>query len=802
MKILRLPLVLALLLVPSLSTLDAQSIFDVRFDEGRSHPYDVLHTAIDVRFDEPRREVIGAVSHRIRSITDGLSMIRFDADSAMRIASVTADGRACRYRLGAEALEIDLPHTVGYDDTVTVAISYRVAPTAGMYILVPDSSNPSRRHQIWTQGEAEDHHHWLPLYDFPNDRATSEMRITVRDAWKALSNGILVDTRPNGDGTTTWHYRLDRAHAGYLIMMAAGDYLVTRDTAAGVPLSYWSYPEFADRVAPTFSQTPDVMRFLVDRIGMPYPWPSYAQIMISEFIYGGMENTTASTLNDNSLVDAMARVDYDPANLIAHEAAHQWFGDLVTTRDWAGLWLQESFATYLASLYTGHRYGDAALLNDMWEGGVSALRLDSVSGRDPIAGGKGKIANLYQRGARVLYMLERLLGEAPFWRGVRLFLARHGDGNAETADLKNALEDASGVELDWYFDQWIYGGGTPHLVVSHEQRGDSVFIAMRQTQTRDSLTGLFRLRLPIAIYHERGIARDTVWLSDEADTFALAVGSRARFVIVDEGQTWLKRLTHRRTPAELTAQLGAEHMLDRWEAAVAITRVDSADRRDLWRIPALTEAYRREPTAEVRDAIINGMGTLEGGDLTTLIAEALADSSIHVRRAAIDLTFRIPDAARRSELLRARLADSSTRIVAAALETLAATDTVGLVATLMRFKGVQGRGGVMTQAWVSAVASARLDIFVDDVAGYTRPPHSRSTRWQAFMSLVALERTTPIVRAAIVRGLSDASRVVREAAADAARAHLDGDLRATLVAMRNDAPEDRRGVIESILKSN
>ena len=783
-------------------TLVAQSIFGVRYDMGRQRTFDVLHTAIDVRFDEPRREVIGSVRHRLRPIIEELATVSLDADSAMRIARVTVDDVECGYRLGVRSLEIDLPKPARDGDTIEIAIDYRVRPSKGLYILAPDSTNPTRRAQIWTQGEAEDHHYWVPLYDFPNDRATSEMTITVRERWSALSNGDLVSRRSNNDGTATWHYRFDRPHASYLIMMAAGEYLVTRDTVDGIPLSYWTYPEFPERVAPAFASTPDVMRYLTRRIGIPYPWKSYAQVVVSEYMYGGMENTTASTLNDEALVDARGRIDYNTDNLIAHELAHQWFGDLVTTSDWGHLWVQESFATYLASKYLGHRYGEDALLNDIWEGGVRAIALDSTSGRDPIAGGKGQITNLYQRGAHVLYMLEHLLGEEPFWRGVRLFLERHAYSNVETADLQDAFEDASGVELDWFFRQWVYRAGAPELVVSHTYDGDSLRIRFRQAHVRDSLTGLFRLRLPIAIHHDDGIVRDTIWLDAERDSLTLPLASKPTMVLVDEGQSTLKRLRHERTDDELVAQLEAPAMLDRWEAVTTIVRVDSARRAEPWRLEALARAYRREPTAAVRDAIIGRIGELEGSEVGSLVAEAFTDSSVDVRRAAIELSYRIVDPVERAEALRARLADSSVRVVASALSMLATTDTTGLRATLAKWRGVTGRRQTMAQAWVGAVSSARLDELIDDVVVYTRAPYNRSTRWQAFIALSALSRTTPAVREAIIRGLTDSSASVREAAIEAAHTHLDAELRTRLAAVRETFAGEERRSIDAMLDAN
>lgn len=815
------------------STAHAQAIFGVKFKGGRSHNYDVLHTAIDVRFDEGRREVIGSVTHRVRSIADDMSVIRFDADSAMRISRAVVANTIVKSRLVDGGLYIDLPSRARYGDTLTVTIDYRVIPSSGLHFVAPDSTNPKKRRQVWTQGEAEEHHKWVPLYDYPNDRATTEMRITVRDDWKALSNGNLISIRRNSDGTSTWHYRLDRAHSSYLMMLAAGDYAITRDTVDGIPLAYWTYPDMPERVRTTFGRTPDMMRFMTRTIGVAYPWRSYSQVIVSEFPYGGMENTTATTLSDATFIDSVGRVDYSPDGVIAHEIAHQWFGDLVTTRDWGNLWLQESFATYMAALYKGYRYGEEEFHNEMWEGGASALALDTLSGRDPIANGRGLTTNLYARGARVLHMLEQLLGNRPFWRGVQLFLARHGDGLAETSDLRNAMEDATGVELDWFFDQWIIKAGAPHVAVRRVDDGDSVRLWFKQTQQRDSLTGLFQLRLPIAVYTGKLVARDTLWMSGEEDSIAIAYpvpaeastklttvdGAPAplpirldglvasylegtRYVVVDEGQTTLKRMTFPRDRNALVMQLNAPHMLDRWEAVVAITTVDSMERTEDWRSAALLAAFRVEPSAQVRDQIVNGVARLASPSVNDVLIAASTDSASYVRQAAVNSLYRVEDVDARARLLRARLTDSSLRVVAAAIGMLATTDTSGLFEVLMKWRGVVGRSERMAQAWVGAVASARLESLVDDVAAFARAPYNRTTRWQAIVALSALSRTTPAVRRAIVAGLDDRSSNIREAAGEAARAHLDDELREALLNARERMAPDRQAIVDAVLKAD
>jgi aminopeptidase N len=772
--------------------LAAQSLFDVNFSGGRSHPFDVLHIAIDLRFDEPKEEVIGTVTHRMRSLDPALRDVRLDAAGNMKLSRVVVNGTPAAFDLEKESLTIHLPSPRAYGDTFSIAIDYRVVPEKGLYFIHPDSLRPDARQQIWTQGEAEDNHFWVPLYDYPNDLATSELTATVRGEWKALSNGDLKSMKRNSDGTATWRYALDKPHASYLVMFAAGDYLVTRDSVNGVALQYWSYPDMPDRVEPTFGRTPDIIRYFERLLGVPYPWHSYSQIFIEEFMYGGMENTTATTLNDYLLIDRRGRLDVNPDNTISHEIAHQWYGDLVTNRSWGHLWLHESYASYLAARYIGYRYGEDAFQKEMNRNGRIALATDAEDGRDPLAKGRGLTPNLYQRGARVLYMLNQLLGDDLFWRANRLYLQRHGHGLAETNDLKIAIEDVTGADLGWFFDQWVYGAGAPEFVVESRYEGDSVRLYVKQVQQRDSLTGLFRMPVPVEAYTASGVIRDTLWVAHEYDTLAFAAGEPPRFVIFDAGDAMLKKVTFKRGEDELIAQLQAPRMIDRLLAVQALGDSGSSDPASSTRPEALRAAYMRERSEVVREEIVDAITHFTAPAAEEVIQRALADTSVDVRETGIDAAWRIADRDRRAALLEPLLSDSSRNVSMAAIGVMAATRPAGLEPYLRATAGVRGRRDRLVRTWLGAVMNGKFNSLVERVVQYTQPRYSRTTRSQALMVLGRLDTMNADVRSAIERGLQDQSDVVFTSALAAAGRHLDESMRQMLVQLRDENGLDKK----------
>ncbi|MDT8324868.1 MAG: M1 family metallopeptidase, partial [Bacteroidota bacterium] len=498
----------------------------------RARAYDVQHYDIRVRLDEETQRVDGEVRIRLRPFDAGLDTLAFDAVN-MEIRDVLflsedgGEGKSVPYAY--DSLTLRVPRPARERSVETVLVRYRCRPQRGLYFIQPDASFPDDPRQVWTQGQREDNRHWFPCFDYPSDKATSEVRMTVDTALQALSNGRLVSRAENGDGTATWHYALTNPHSSYLVMLAAGKYRRFRQVARCalpdgrlqyVPVDSWYYPgDDAADVRRTFMDTADMLAFFTARLGVPYPWSRYSQVPVAHFLYGGMENTTATVMADTRLVvDARSALDYDPQPLIAHELAHQWVGDYVTYVDWQHEWLNEGFATFLQQLWTRHRNGEEDFLLQRFDGIRSYMDWTDRAGRLPVVHRTStSAANTYSKGAAVLHMLRDLLGEADFWEVMRRWLEDNAFGSVETHDFRRLAEQVSGRDLAWYFEQWLFGAGYPELEITRSslRGGRAMQVTVRQVQATDSLCGYFRL--PLAWSWPGAAQSGTIWV-DGAET--------------------------------------------------------------------------------------------------------------------------------------------------------------------------------------------------------------------------------------------------------------------------------------------
>lgn len=798
----------------------SQSLFnDVSYKGSRSHQFDVLHIFMDLKFDEANKKVSGMVEHTVKSLHPNLKEVRLDIAENMVISGVLADDIATGYERDKEHLTVKFAKPRKFGEQVRIKISYSVSPKKGMYFIQPDSNKPKQRYQIWTQGEAEDNHYWLPMYDFPNDLATTELKATVAKDYKVLSNGEFISTKENQDGTATWHYKMTKPHASYLIMIAIGDYLVTKSSAGSTPLEYWSYKDMPERVNTTFGRTPDVINYFEKLLDVKYPWNKYAQVFIAEFMYGGMENTTATTLNDNSLVDEFGFIDNNPDGLIAHEAAHQWFGDLVTNRYWGHLWLHESFATYLAARYMGYRYGNDELVMDMINQTQSAINNDLENGRDPIANGKGLTANIYGRGSRVLYMLNKILGEELFWKSINLFLTRHTNSLVESNDLKIAFEDATGENLDWFFRQWIYQAGMPEYTVSYAVTDNFLKLNVKQTQKQDSLTGLFKMPIVVEVYSsensvvEQGTSTrtmlsvpkystDTIWVTKADSTYLLPITSKPQFVIFDAENIVMKKLNFKRTQDELLAQIRmAPRFSDRVmavrELATIYPDTNSAQNGWLWTL-SIDSLFATETNPFVRQEIVEAMQKARKSVLDKVVLLGLQDPNRNVRKSALDIANRVSDKNSLTNYLRPLLIDSSYSVKAKALGLLAKQDTTGLTGYLLQMKGVKGRRGRFSTAWLQAVASGNFRHLINDATDYTKPEYGDFTRVNAYETLAKLDTINNYSREAIKRGVLDKNNYVSEEALQTAKKYFDADMQEFINKTKANASKELLERIEKV----
>ncbi|MCI0331442.1 MAG: HEAT repeat domain-containing protein [candidate division Zixibacteria bacterium] len=612
------------------------------FHYARDRAFDLIHVRLEISFDEAERSLSGKVTHTFTPILPEQRFLFLDA-VGLKIEKVSDPaGNSLAFEQLDEKLKIDLGLPFKpFADTFVITIEYGGQPKAGLYFVQPDSKYPRKRRQIWTQGETEDTRLWIPIYDYPNDRATSEVIVIVPEKYLAVSNGELVsDTRTGGK--RVFHWREGVPHVTYLISLVAGEYEMYSDTATlsvegkikTVPLLFYHPPGEEEKSVRSFGKTGKMMRFFSEKIGVFYPYEKYSQATIDEFMWGGMENISATTQTERTLHDRRAHQDFKSEGLVAHELAHQWWGDLLTCRDWSHVWLNEGFATYFDALFQEYDLGSDQMPVEMREGRDYYMSEDRHYRRpivtqyysDPL---DVFDSHTYPKGGWVLHMLRNYLGEELWWKGINHYCKKHYAGSVVTADFEKAMEEATGKNLDWFFQQWVYKAGYPEFKIRSrwDDSGKVTKITVEQTQETDSLTPLFRVKLPVVITTPKETVHDTLWVDQKEEVFYIPSSERPKMVEVDPRLTVLKKVDFERAEGALRYQLEASPIAEsRREAAEALGKFTSDET-----VEVLAKVLKSERFFDVRREAALSLGKIRGERAKKALFAGLSDDDSRVR---------------------------------------------------------------------------------------------------------------------------------------------------------------------------
>ncbi|WP_255203260.1 M1 family aminopeptidase, partial [Myxococcus sp. AM011] len=585
-------------------------------------PIRAEHVRIELELDFEQGSVAGVCTTRVSAVRS-LSTLTFDAVD-LDVSSVLVEGKPARFSNSGTHVRVDLPTPLEPGHAVEVAVHYAARPRRGLYFWGPEAAYPDRPRQAWTQNQDTDARCWFPCLDTPAQKATSELIATFPEGLTALSNGVLVSDSAQG-GRRTQHFRMEQPHAPYLVTLAVGDFEELTDTSGTVPLRYLFPRGRREDALRCVRRTPEMIRVFQEATGEPYPWSGYAQVFLTEFIFGGMENTTATSLTDSVLHDARAHADYNAEPLISHELAHQWFGDLLTCRDWPHGWLNEGFATWFEVLWKeradSQDEADQHRLSDLeaYLGEVKERYARPIVSRRFHAPLDVFDRHLYEKGGLVLHELRRRLGDDLFFRGLRHYVSRHRHGSVETVDLARAFEQATGHNLDAFFDQYVFAPGHPELKVEvrYEAEDRRLRLKVRQTQRTDAGTPLFRLPLDVRVTVD---GQDTVHRMEVTDAehfFHLPCAAAPTQVRVDPRRDvlgtldvdksvglWLEEL---RAAPESRARTEAAHALGRDGGFRAVEALGKAltDSRLFWGTRAASaRALGRIRTPEARARLL------------------------------------------------------------------------------------------------------------------------------------------------------------------------------------------------------
>lgn len=729
----------------------------------RDRHFKLEHLKLDLSFDEAKGSVRGTSTLTLAPLHGGLTRVTLDA-ADLSVKGVRLAGKSLVFEASGGELRIDLARPAKAGQTLTIEIIYSGTPKKGLFFIKPDKEHPKKPRQIWSQGEMEDNRHWFPCYDASDDKCTSEVILTVADRYTAVSNGRLVGVKKDRKKRlATFHWRQDVPHVTYLVAIAVGEFDHEEEKesfggAKNVPVQYYVPKGRGRDIRSTFSRTVDVMRFFSEVTGVPYPYEKYAQVVVADFTFGGMENTSMTLLTERCLVPKRLLEDTDSDSLIAHELAHQWWGDLVTTKSWAHLWLNEGFASYFDPLWFEKSRGTDEFHLRM-KGEAEAYLAEFRSYRRAIVTNEWHVSedmfdrHTYCKGAWVLHMLRGVVGDDHFRKGIRLYIARHARRSVETADLKIAFEEATGRSLDCFFGQWLMKGGHPDYDVSWswDDKTSVLQVTVAQTQKTDDLTPLFRM--PVEIVAAMGPANRVFKVAVEKahETFAFQLPERPKAVYFDPAGWVLKTVRFKRTVEALLYQLAhAPTALCRAEAAEALAR----ETRTEGVLAGLSRALEMDSFYGVRQAAAQGLGGLGGAEAAAILAKALKQKDPKVRRSAAEALAKIKPEWCEKPLLSA-LHDPSDLVRASAVSSLGKSRAKGAIAAITRAARQDSWNDVVRGAAAGSageLADVRTFSMCRNLTAYGR---SFAARAGATGSLAKLWRRFPEKRGEIEEILRD-----------------------------------------------
>ncbi|MCH7761495.1 HEAT repeat domain-containing protein [candidate division TA06 bacterium] len=581
---------------------------------ARDRVIDVDHIKLDLSFDIPKKCIYGKASLTFSPINGGTKVVEFDSVE-LKIQSVRSNGKKIPFDVTDEKLRVRFPKPLPTQKKTTVTIKYEGSPRRGLYFVGPDKAYPKKPIQIWSQGEDEDNRHWFPCYDYPNDKATSEVIVTVPQKYFALSNGKHLRTTHNRkEKTKTYHYRQTIPHVSYLITLVIGEFVEVKDSFDGIPVLYYVHPKRTEEARRSFGNTPKMLKFFSEKIGVNYPYERYSQICVSDFIFGGMENTTATTQTELTLHDKRAHLDFTSDPLVAHELAHQWWGDLLTCKDWSHGWLNEGFATYFEALWKEHHLGKDEFLYGLYQEAQNYFKEDRERYRRSIV---TKVyhqpmdlfdTHLYEKGALVLHMLRYYLGDDLFFKALHHYCVQHRGESVETSDLMKAIEETTGKNVEGFFDQWIFKGGHPDFKVQFEwdEEMKSAKLNVQQKQTVDETTPLFQMHLEVEFTTSKGKTTHRIHIQEKEQVFYFPLSEKPRMVRFDKGNWILKTLDFPRPKDFLLYQLKKDDdPMGRIEAAQALAKMGNPEI-----VERLKEALLTEKFWGVQGEIAQALGTI------------------------------------------------------------------------------------------------------------------------------------------------------------------------------------------------
>ena len=645
--------------------------------------YDLLQISLDLRVDYATLTISGTATNRLAALRDGLTEIALDCGRNLSVDACAIDGRPAAFSRSGDKLEIDAPGGLERGKPLDVEVRYSVHEASDGLHWIRPRPDDAQRQGFWTIGQPEYNRTWFPTWDYPNDFAIFETRVSVPADWTAVGNGALrSDTMDPGGKTRTFHWVMDQPCATYLLSLTAGPLDIVRDAWQDVPLLYTAPRGKGGMLKDTFGETPDMLTFYSDLFGLKYPWPKYAECVMYEG-GGAMENVSATLFSDSFLSDRRSGFRRSsPA--IAHELVHQWLGDLVTYKNWGEVWLSEGFAILFGQLlYAEHWQSGSEFdraLEDISQGYFSESRRYKrpLSTRVYASPGDMFDNHSYLKGALVLHTLRSFLGDSAFRRGVHAYLIKHRNEPVDSHDLGVAMTEATGINVEAFFDQWVYKPGHPVLDYSWKWDAGKKQIALMVKQIQDVKDGtpIYRIGASVGLISGGRLTREKVMIGKAEQELSISAPARPDAVLLDPDHDFLREIPASHWGAgELPHILRyAPNAMDRQEAMARLLESSPPDET----VRGIVDMLRADKAPYPVFRSIQKLVDLGRADLRAFYREEVSHAYPPRRVGGIQALARLPKDRADIRLLRGLVNDRELYdVVRASLKTLRSWDAAG-----------------------------------------------------------------------------------------------------------------------------
>ncbi len=675
----------------------------------------VRHLALDITPDFKLRTISGEVRIRFQPNLKPVTELTLDAVD-LAIQSVKSDEAIQAWQAADGKLVVTFAHPIPPDRETSLTVGYSAEPTKGIYFRTPEMGYKDGDCHLFSQGEAEDSRYWYPMIDAPNAKFSTEVTCHVPAGMTVISNGRLIsqETDP-ATGLTRFHWSQEKPHANYLVTLVAGYFKKLEDRHRDVPLAFWTPPSEIGQAGSSFQDTRDIMEFFEKETGTPYPWDKYDQICVNDFVEGGMENTSATTLTDDTLFTAETENIHDSGSLVSHEMAHQWFGDLVTSKDWSDIWLNEGFATYYEVLYEGHKHGRDSMLYELYHNARGIL--GQANDTNPIVrknyGDPMSVFNYlaYPKGGWVLHMLRSQLGEDLYRRCIQTYLARNAYKNVQTEDLRSVIHELSGRSFESFFDQWLYHAHHPELNISYgwDEATRLARLTIRQDQELGAQVLLFDFPLTVRFQGPFGVVDRVIQVREKEADFQFPLAAAPVSVRIDPDYTLLARIHFDVSREMLTVQLANTH--DVLGRLLAIEKL--ATETDHESVALLRSTLQQDPFHGVRMEAATALRTIHTDEALEALLASTEQPDARVRREVVTHLGEFYRESVPPVLNRILAREKNPEIVAAALRGLAPYPTAGVRETLLKYLGSESYRDRLAGAAIHAMKAQDDPAYVE-----------------------------------------------------------------------------------------